>query len=147
MSHVPYKSGPQAMNDVVAAHVPLMFADPGSAVPQVREGKVRALGVTSLAPMPSAPNIPPLANVGVPGFDAVSWQIMLAPAQTPIDIISKLNSEVKRVLAMPYVAQRAIDFGMIPARSLSPEESRRFAVAEIGRWREIVRKAGVEGSQ
>jgi len=117
MSHVPYKSGPQAMNDVVAAHVPLMFADPGSAVPQVREGKVRALGVTSLAPMPSAPNIPPLANVGVPGFDAVSWQIMLAPAQTPIDIISKLNSEVKRVLAIPYVAQRAIDFGTIPARS------------------------------
>jgi tripartite-type tricarboxylate transporter receptor subunit TctC len=88
MAHVPYKSGPQAMNDVVAGHVQMMFADPGSALPQVREGKVRALGVTSLVPLPSAPDILPLSEAGVPKFEAVSWQMIVAPANTPSDIVS-----------------------------------------------------------
>jgi tripartite-type tricarboxylate transporter receptor subunit TctC len=146
MTHVPYKSGPQAMNDVVAGHVPLMFADPGSAMPQIREGKVRALGVTSLVPMPSAPDIPPLARA-VPAYDAVSWQIIVAPANTPTDIVSKLNRELNGVIGLAEVVQGMTGYGMIPARPRSPEELQRFTAAEIERWRTIVRRAGVEGAE
>ena len=147
VAHVPYKSGPQAMNDVVAGHVQMMFADPGSALPQIREGKVRALGVTSLVPLPSAPDILPLAATGVPKFEAVSWQMIVAPADTPRDIVSKLNTEARDVLLSPDVTQRITGYGMIISKAIPPDELQRFVVAEINRWRMIVRKAGVEASE
>ena len=83
MTHVPYRGSPPALSDVVAGHVNLMFSDPSSAVAQIKEGKVRPLGVSSLTRMPTAPDLPPLAEAGVPGFEAVSWSLFVAPANTP----------------------------------------------------------------
>ena len=83
MTHVPYKGGPPALNDVVAGHVQLVFADPSSAMQQIKAGRVRPLGITSTVRLPSAPDIPPIAEAGVPGFEAVSWTVFMAPAKTP----------------------------------------------------------------
>ena len=103
--------------------------------------------MTSLVPLSSAPEILPLAETGVPNFEAVSWQMIVAPANTPSDIVSKLNTEARDVLMSPGVAQRITGYGMIISRAMPPEELRRFFVAEIDRWRMIVRKAGVEASE
>ncbi len=106
ITHVPYKGGAPAMNDVVAGHVPLMFADAGVALPQIREGKVRALGVASKARMAAAPDIPPIAEAGVPGFDAACWQMIVAPAATPQEIVGKLHGEFAAIMALPDIRDR-----------------------------------------
>ena len=83
MLHVPYKGNAPAMTDVLAGHIPLMFSDPVVAIPQIRAGKLRALGATSAKRIPSAPEIPPLAEVGLPTFDTAGWGMIVAPAHTP----------------------------------------------------------------
>jgi tripartite-type tricarboxylate transporter receptor subunit TctC len=90
MTHVPYKGSAPALTDVMGGHVALMFADPAPALPLVKAGKVRALGVTSAARLPSAPDIPPLTEAGVAGFDAAGWGMVVAPARTPASIVAKL---------------------------------------------------------
>jgi len=83
------------MSDVVAGHVQLIFADPASAVAQIKEGKVRPLGVSSLTRVPALPDVPPIAEAGVPGFEAVSWTLFVAPADTPAAVLNKLNAELR----------------------------------------------------
>jgi tripartite-type tricarboxylate transporter receptor subunit TctC len=90
MTHVPYKGSAPALTDVIGGHIGLMFADPAPALPLIKAGKVRALGVTSAARLPAAPDIPPLAERGVPGFDAAGWGMVVAPARTPASIVTKL---------------------------------------------------------
>jgi len=147
IAHVPYKGGPQAMTDIIGGHVQLMFADPGSALPQIRDGKVRALGVTSVARLPSAPDIAPLTAGPLPGFEALSWQMILAPAGTPADVVATLHKEITDALSAPETERQMTDLGMLVARPLPPDELRRFLGAEIDRWRMAVRKAGAEGSE
>src|SRR5438132_6206805 len=91
MTHVPYKGSAPALTDVVAGHVQLLFSDTVPALPLIREGRVRALGVSSAIRLPSAPEIPPLAEAGVPGFDAAGWGMILAPAHTPKELVTKLH--------------------------------------------------------
>jgi len=114
MTHIPYKGTAQAMNDVVAGHVPLIFSDLAPAIPLLKDGKLRALGISSAVRFAALPEIPPLAESGVPGFDAVSWLAMVAPAGTPAEIVDKLHAEVKRIMALPDVQQKFIDLGNIP---------------------------------
>lgn len=114
MVHVPYKSGPAAVSDVVAGHVQLIFSDPGSAVSLIQEGKVRAIGVTSLVRIPSIPDTPPLTETGITNYQFVSWQMILAPAKTPSAIVSRLHSEFKSALANSEVRQKISGFGMLP---------------------------------
>lgn len=147
ITHVPYKGGAPAMNDVVAGHVPLMFADAGVALPQIREGKVRALGVASKARMAAAPDIPPIAEAGVPGFDAACWQMIVAPAATPQEIVGKLHGEFAAIMALPDIRDRIEKVGLIPVVSPRPEELRRFVEAEIVRWSKVVHQAGMAGSE
>ena len=147
MTHVPYRGSPPALNDVVAGHVNLMFADPASAVAQIREGRVRPLGVTSLTRIPTAPDIPPIAEAGLPGFEAVSWTLLVAPAATPPAIVNKLHAELKSVVASPEGQRQIIGFGMLPFDSPPPEELKTFLQAEILRWGKVVQQAGIAGSE
>jgi tripartite-type tricarboxylate transporter receptor subunit TctC len=147
MTHVPYKGSAPALTDVIAGHVPLMFSDVVPALPQIREGKVRALGVSTAARLPSAPEIPPIAEAGVPGFDAAGWGLISAPAGTPKQSVNKLRATLNEVLALPDVAQQIINLGLLPGRPSSPEELARFINAEIERWGKVIQQAGLAGSE
>jgi tripartite-type tricarboxylate transporter receptor subunit TctC len=147
MTHIPYRGSPPALNDVVAGHVNLMFADPSSAVAQIREGKVRPLGVSSLRRLPTAPDIPPIAEAGLPGFEAVSWTLFVAPAATPAAVLDKLNAELRALVASPEGEQQIIGFGMVPFASPSPDELKGFLRSEIVRWGKVVQQAGIAGSE
>jgi tripartite-type tricarboxylate transporter receptor subunit TctC len=147
MTHVPYKGSAPALTDVIAGHVPLLFSDTVPSLPQIREGKVRALGVSTAVRLPSAPEIPPIAEAGVPGFDAAGWGVFSVPAGTPKEIVSKLQNALNSALALPDVQQQIIRLGMIPGSPSSPEELQRFIDSEIVRWGKVVQQAGLAGTE
>jgi tripartite-type tricarboxylate transporter receptor subunit TctC len=142
MIHVPYKGSVPALTDVVAGHIPLMFVDLAPAQPMIKEGKVRALGVSSAVRVASLPDVAPIAEVGVPGFEAVAWQMLVAPANTPQQIVDTLYKELKVVLALPEIKLRISELGMIPIDSPSPDELARYVKTEIVRWGAVVKKSG-----
>src|SRR5262245_23165104 len=144
--HVPYRGGAPAIQDLIAGQVHMMFADPATGVPQVQAGKVRALGVSSATRLPAAPDIPTVAEAGLPGFEMVSWQLIAAPAATPNGVVVRLNAELKAVMAEPDVQKRLIDRGQIPVVSTSPQELAAFVASETDRWGKIVHAAGIAGS-
>jgi tripartite-type tricarboxylate transporter receptor subunit TctC len=147
MTHIPYKGTAQAMTDVLAGHVPIIFSDLAPAIPLLKDGRLRALGISSAVRFAGMPEIPPLAEAGVPGFDAVSWLALVAPAATPAEIVDKLHADVKAIMAMPAVQQKFIDLGNIPLTSPPPEELRRYVKSEIVRWGKVVQQAGLAGSE
>jgi tripartite-type tricarboxylate transporter receptor subunit TctC len=147
MTHIPYKGTAQAMTDVIAGHVPIIFSDLAPAIPHLKGGKLRALGISSAVRFAGMPEIPPLAEAGVPGFDAVSWLALVAPAATPAEAVDKLHAAVKQMMADPAVQQRFVDLGNIPLTSPPPDELRRYVKSEIVRWGDVVRKAGLAGSE
>jgi tripartite-type tricarboxylate transporter receptor subunit TctC len=148
MTHVPYKGSAPALTDVVAGHIPVLFSDTVPSLPLIREGKVRALGVSSAARLPSAPEIPPIAEVGVPGFDAAGWGLIAAPAGTPKHIVNRLHAEIKAVLALPDVRQPIVNLGMVPdSRGATPAALQDFINSEMVRWGKVVKQAGLAGSQ
>jgi tripartite-type tricarboxylate transporter receptor subunit TctC len=147
MTHIPYKGSAPALTDVIAGHVPLLFSDTVPSLPQIREGKVRALGVSTAIRLPSAPEIPPIAEAGVPGFDAAGWGMFSAPAETPPEALHKLQAALTAVLALPDVQQQIIKLGMIPGSASSSEELERFIASEIARWGKVVQQAGLAGTE
>ena len=147
ITHVPYKGSAPALTDVIAGHVPLLFSDTVPSLPQIREGKVRALGVSTAVRLPSAPEIPPIAEAGVPGFDAAGWGVFSVPAGTPKETVSKLQNALNSALALPDVQQQIIRLGMIPGSPSSPEELQRFIDSEIVRWGKVVQQAGLAGTE
>jgi tripartite-type tricarboxylate transporter receptor subunit TctC len=147
MTHVPYKGTLPALNDVIAGHIQLMFSDLAPAYPLIQAGKVRALGVTTKQRAAAAPNIPPLAEVGVPGFDWAAWQAVAAPGGTPKDIVAKLNGAVNAAIAEPEVTKQLVGLQFIPVGKGSPAELERFMASETARWAKVLQKAGVAGSE
>jgi tripartite-type tricarboxylate transporter receptor subunit TctC len=147
MTHIPYKGSAPALTDVIAGHVPILFSDTVPSLPQIKDGKVRALGVSTAARIPSAPDIPPIAEGGVPGFDAAGWGVFAVPAGTPKDVVSKLQSALDVVMAMPAVQQQIVQLGMIPGKGMPPEELQRFIDGEIVRWGKVVQQAGLAGTE
>jgi tripartite-type tricarboxylate transporter receptor subunit TctC len=145
MTHVPYKGNAPALNDVVAGHVSMMFVDASASVQLARDGKLRALGVTTVKRAPMAPEIPPLAEVGLPGFDAAVWHMMVAPAATPKPILHKLNAELGTILKEPAAAQEMIRRGFVSVVGGSPEQLAGFVKSEIDRWGKVVQQAGAAG--
>lgn len=146
MQPVAYKGSLPALNDVIAGHVPAMFVDLGPAIAQVQAGAVRALGVSTAARLASLPNVPPV-NDSVPGFDVASWQMIVAPAGTPRPIVEKLHRDIAQAMEDPAVRGQIEKAGMVPVSSPSLAELQGFVSSEIARWGEVVRKAGIEGSQ
>ena len=145
VTHVPYKSMAQPLNDVLGGHLDYMFSDLSPALPLVRDGKLRALGVTSATRVPAAGEIPTLAEAGVPGYEAVAWLMIATRAGTPPAILDKLHGELKAILAQPEVREQIVRFGMIPVDSPPPEDLHRYVGAETARWGKIVQQAGAAG--
>src|SRR5262249_32386596 len=123
------------------------FSDLALAIPLFRDGKLCALGISSAVRFAGLPDISLIAESGVPGFDAVAWLALVAPAGTLAEIVDQLYTEVKAVMALLDVQQRFIDLGNIPLVSPPVDELRCYVKAEIGRWEKIVEKAGLAGSE
>jgi tripartite-type tricarboxylate transporter receptor subunit TctC len=147
MTHVPYKATPPAMNDLLAGHIQVLFGDSTSTLPMIQQGKVRALAVTTTQRTPAAPELPTVAEAGVPGFESASWQMLVAPGHTPPEIVALLNREVRAIFSQPAVQQELTRRGVGPQITGSPEELQAFVRNEIVRWGDIVRRAGVAASQ
>jgi tripartite-type tricarboxylate transporter receptor subunit TctC len=147
ISPVAYRGSLPALNDVVAGHVPMSFVDVGPAQGLIASGKVRALAVSTAARLSLLPDVPPMAEAGVPGFDAASWQMIAAPAKTPRPIVDKLHGELKALLAAPDVHEQLHKNGMLPRDNTSVEYLQDFITSEIARWGKIVQQAGIAGSQ
>jgi len=147
MIHVPYRGTAPALNDLMAGYIQMMFADYGPAAAFISSGKLRALAVTTKKPFAMLPEVPPLADAGVPGFDAAAWQGVIAPSQTPPAIVAKLNGELNAAVAMTDVRARMRDIGMLPVGAGSPEELAQFFQSEIVRWGKVVQDAGIARSE
>ena len=144
MNHVPYKGAGVALVDVIAGHVPLMAANILSTLPQVRAGKLRAYGVTSAKRSPGAPDIPAISESGLPGYDAVTWFGVLAPAGLPRDIVTRLHTNVVRAVNDAGVRKRFIDDGADPSPSASPEAFAALIRSEVRKWATVIKDAGIQ---
>jgi tripartite-type tricarboxylate transporter receptor subunit TctC len=138
MTHVAYKSSPLAHLDIISGRVHLMFDIMPTALPQVKAGKLRALAVTTAKRSAQLPELPTVAEAGVPGFDCAGWYGFAAPAGTPNDVVTKLNKEIVRILHLPDVTQRLIELGAEPVGD-TPEEFATFIKAESVKWGNLVR--------
>ncbi len=143
MEHIPYKGRATAIPDLLGGRVTMMFDNMPSSLPLVRDGKLRALGVTSAKRSAAAPDIPTIAEQGLPGFEAVSWFALFVPAGTPRPVIDKLQAEVKRTLELPGVGKRLAEIGLDPVGS-SPEELAAYQAAEIVKWAKVVKDSGAK---
>jgi tripartite-type tricarboxylate transporter receptor subunit TctC len=146
-TYVPYRGSLPALNDVIAGHVPMMFCDFGPATGALQSGKVRPLGVSTKFRVPGYPDIPPIAEAGVPGFEAVGWQMFVAPAKTPRPVIDLLHRELDAILAQQDTKDQIVKFGFVPVQNRSVEALQEFVKAETARWGKVVRDAGIAGSQ
>ena len=146
MTPVPYKGSAPALSDVIGGHVPAMFVDLGPGLGQIQAGNVRALGSSMAKRLDALPNVPAV-NDTVPDFDVASWQMYAAPAGTPRDIVAKLNADLRSVMELPELKELVSKAGMLPLEPGSVEQLRAFMKSEIARWGDVVRKAGIEGSQ
>src|SRR5262245_14719223 len=147
MNGVAYRGAPPALNDVMAGHVAVMFADAGTVVGPISAGRVRALGVSSPTRVPAMPDVPSIAEAGVPGFDAVGWTLICAPSATPKPIIERLHAELTAATAAPEVRDVIVRLGTIPVDSPAPGELQKFLAAEINRWGDLIERAGLAKSQ
>ena len=143
ITHVPYKGVAPALSDVFAGQVQLMFAVPASGLPQVKAGRLRALGVTGAKRTPLAPDLPTVAESGVPGYEASTWYGLVTPAKAPRAVVSKLYADVKQVLALPEVQERLTGVG-VELIGNSPEEFAQFIKTEIARWSRVVKFSGAQ---
>ena len=143
MTHVPYKGRASAIPDLLGGRVTMMFDNMPSSLPLVKEGKLRALGVTSLKRSAAAPDIPTLAEQGLPGFEAVSWFALFAPAGTPKPVVDRLQVEVKKILALPDIAAKLAEAGLDVVGS-TPDELAAYQRAEIAKWAKVVKDSGAK---
>ena len=142
MLHVPYKGSGPGVTDLIAGHVPVMMPNMLSAQPHIKSGRLRALGVTGSKRAPGADDIPTIAEAGVPGYEAVQWYGVLAPAGTPNDIISKLHAGVVRAVQNPDVRKRLMNDGAEPVGS-SPQQFAAYIRAETDKWAKVIKAAGI----
>ncbi|MGZ8263031.1 MAG: Bug family tripartite tricarboxylate transporter substrate binding protein [Burkholderiales bacterium] len=140
---VHYKGIGPAVTDVLAGHLPLASVNLLIASPHIKAGKIRAYGVTSARRSNSAPELPTIAESGVPGFEAVQWFGLLAPANTPRDIVARLHAAVLQALQDPVVSKRFLEGGAEPTPSKSPEEFGAVIRDEIRKWAKVIKAAGI----
>jgi tripartite-type tricarboxylate transporter receptor subunit TctC len=141
--HVPYKGNGPATIDLISGQVSMMIDVMPSAYPHAKAGKIRALAVTSLAPVPGAPELPTMDAAGVPGFDVTAWDGLFAPAGTPRAAIDRLNDAFRRALADPQVSERLIGRGAEPIPG-PPEALAKHVAAELPKWADAVKRSGAK---
>jgi tripartite-type tricarboxylate transporter receptor subunit TctC len=143
MPHVPYRGSGPAVNDLIGGQVDVMFDNLPSSIEQVRAGNLRALAVTSSKRSPAIPDMPTLAEAGLPDFEASSWFALFAPKGTPPEITSRLNQEVRRALETPELQKRFADLGG-EIRPMSPDELMAYVKAEHAKWAKVVKASGAK---
>jgi tripartite-type tricarboxylate transporter receptor subunit TctC len=145
--HVPYKGSAPALSDLIGGHIQFMFCDVPPAMSLIQSGQIRALGVTTKERVPAVKDIPPLAEVGVPGYDTASWHTVTTTGGVPKPIVDKLSGHIREIMSDASVTEALVKDGAIPQVSPSPDEMRRFVESEIVRWGKVVEQAGLKGSE
>jgi tripartite-type tricarboxylate transporter receptor subunit TctC len=143
MLHIPYKGSTPGVVDLLAGQVSVMTPNVLTALPHIKAGRLRALAVTSGKRSDALPDVPTLAEAGVPGYDSTQWYGVLAPAGTPRPIVTRLHGEIVRALRAPDVRERLAADGAEPVGS-SPEEFAAFIRAEIAKWAKVAKAAGIQ---
>jgi tripartite-type tricarboxylate transporter receptor subunit TctC len=143
MLHVPYKSNPMAVTDLLGGQISLVFADISTTLPQIRAGKVKGFGVSSAQRSALAPDLPSMAEEGVAGYELTAWFAAFVPAKTPKAIVDKLNAAMNAALADKAAQDTLLSAGVEPLTS-TPDELRAFVVSETKKWADIVKAARIE---
>ncbi|MFZ4285570.1 Bug family tripartite tricarboxylate transporter substrate binding protein [Variovorax sp. HJSM1_2] len=145
-THIPYKGSGPAIQDVIGGQVDMMFDTTVVAGPHIQSGKLRAIAVTSAKRLASMPDVPTVAESGVPGlqdFEVVSWQAIFVPANTPAPVIERLHKEIRTILAKPDMQEKLKNFGMEPA-DLTPPQIASFQKAEVDKWAQVIKAANIK---
>jgi len=142
--HVPYRGSVPAMLDVIAGHIPFMIVDLQPALQQIKEGKVRVLGVTTPKRVAAAPDIPTIAEGGLAGYELVAWQGVVAPAGTPRPVVDALAAQIKKLLDNPSTRERFTSIAIEPLPGSTPDSFGDYIKSEVDRWADIVKKSGAE---
>ncbi len=143
MLHVPYKSNPQVVTDLLGGQISLFFGDVSTSLPPVRAGKLKGFAVSSLTRSSLAPDLPTLNEAGIPGYDLTAWFAAFVPAKTPKPVVDKLNAALREALADKDVAAKLLAAGIEPTAS-SPDELKAFVMSETRKWAKIVADAKIE---
>jgi tripartite-type tricarboxylate transporter receptor subunit TctC len=143
ITHVPYKGGAPAMTDMLGERLTMMFDSISQAVPHIKAGKVRALAVTSAKRSQSLPDVPTIAEAGVPGYESTAWFGVVAAASTPKEIVTKLNTEINKALADPEVKEKLLALGTEPVGG-TPEQFTAHVTAEVAKWAKVVEASGAK---
>ena len=143
MIHVPYKGAVPALTDLLAGQLHFMFGNMASTLPHVKSGKLRALAVTGAKRSASAPELPTIAETGLPGYEATAWFALFAPARTPMAIVNKLNGEVNALFTLPDVKERMLGLGA-DAMPMTSRELGAFVESEIVKWGKLIRASGAK---
>ena len=143
MQHIPYKGRAQAVPDLLGGRITMIFDNMPSALPLVKAGEIRAIAVTSATRSAAAPNVPTLAESGLPQFEATSWFALLGPAGMPRDVQLRINAETARVLALPDVKEKLATLGLDPAPG-TPEALAALIQAETAKWARVVKESGAK---
>jgi tripartite-type tricarboxylate transporter receptor subunit TctC len=141
--HIPYKGGGPMVTDLLGNSVQLVIADQANLMPHVATGKLRALAVASAQRSPNAPDLPTIAESGLPGFNATAWQGLVGPAGMPPDVVKRLNEAFNRAMAMPAVREKLLAGGLDPVGG-TPAEFGRFIESEIAKWTKIAKDVGAK---
>jgi tripartite-type tricarboxylate transporter receptor subunit TctC len=145
MTHVPYKGGPPALTDLMGGQVQVMFETSVATLPFVKQGRLKALGVSSAERIPAAPDIPTIAEQGYPGFVGVPWVCLMAPAGTPPAIVQKLNVKINEILQSPAVKEQMANLGVLPM-VMTTDQFNTFWRAEIAKWGKAVKDSGASAN-
>lgn len=147
-THVPYKNTGQSVSDIVAGHIQTGFVEAGASIPLIKEGKLRALAVSSSSALPLLPDVPPFSVAsGAEDFEAVSWHVLMVPSKTPKEISDRLHAEMKKIMSDPEIRKRAADIGLIPVDTPSIDGINDYIKSERVKWGALVEKIGLKGSQ
>ena len=142
MLHVPYRGAGPALNDLIPGRVDVMFNNIGAVLPLIQGGKLRGLAVTTAKRSPAIPQLPPIAEAGVPGFDVSSWYGFFAPAKTPPEIVSKMHADTVAALADPTTKSRLEQLGVVVISS-TPAELAAYLKSEMDKWGPVIKEAGI----
>jgi tripartite-type tricarboxylate transporter receptor subunit TctC len=146
MLHVPYRGAGPALNDLIPGRVDVMFNNIGAVLPLIQGAKLRGLAVTTAKRTPAAPDLPPIAEVGVPGFDVSSWYAIFAPAKTPASIIRQMHSDIVAALNDPIIKTRLEGLGVSVVGS-TPAELGAYLKTEMDKWGPVIKEAGIKGDE
>ncbi|OGA40673.1 MAG: hypothetical protein A3G24_19760 [Betaproteobacteria bacterium RIFCSPLOWO2_12_FULL_62_13] len=143
MTHIPYRGGPAMVNAILTGEAHIIFGGLMPSLPMIKAGKLRVLAVTTARRFPTMPNVPTMAESGVPGFELDNWHAVIAPASVPKSVLRRLNAEIVKTLGLPEIKERLLGMGA-KANPSTPEEAHRYISAEVAKWKKAAKAAGIE---